>query len=399
MQPIPIDAMDPVNRAPSAKAPHTDHGFLVELAPGQWRLIEDITDLSRLIIEGQVDRDARVVELFAPPERLADVPSFESLFAVSARVGRDRPVTAEVTTPSLSAPPPVPEARSDSPDELSASDVSWFEQEAPDDLDLLALERRPGRRFAVALVVVAALGAGGYALWRTRMAPVSPDVAPIAAAPAPGPAPKLAQAPAAPAVAAPAPASAPITAPAPAPVAAKASAPAATATPPAPAPIAASPAPAPTRPAARPVAAAEPSPAPHAPGRSYEQLIASAEKLHGRGRSRQAAGLFEQALARRPQSADALTGLGFCALDQGQISQATSFFERATRADKRQHRAWFGLGEAYREQGRLWDARTAFRQSLVTGGARGPDASAAVSQIADLDRRMAAGPTASGRRR
>jgi tetratricopeptide (TPR) repeat protein len=120
----------------------------------------------------------------------------------------------------------------------------------------------------------------------------------------------------------------------------------------------------------------------------YSQLVAEGNRLLKRGRSKEAASAFARALVQNNTGAEALTGLGFCALDQGQIPRAVSFFQQAARSDGGHRSAWFGLGEAYREGGKLREALAAFRRS-VAGGATGPEAVAATHQIQDLERRLA----------
>src|SRR4051794_27644514 len=62
--------------------PHKKRGaWMVEVGAGQWRLLEDSTDLVRLIAKGGGAREARVAELSRAPQRLADVPAFSRHFA------------------------------------------------------------------------------------------------------------------------------------------------------------------------------------------------------------------------------------------------------------------------------------------------------------------------------
>jgi TPR repeat protein len=386
-------------------------GWLIELGPGQWRHIEDATDLGRLISEGQVARDVRVIDLTRVSDRLGQAPAFARFFPAGAATA---PAPVAVPAPPVSPPPapraPIPQP---TPGPVMADVDAWAGLSADsdlDDLDELTLPRPRGPRIVAALAVLTIAG-GGFFLWRQHRQnagdhPSSPTAAaePAPAAP-PAPAPAALKPPAPAPVASPAsPTAAPAAAaptaapvaptPAPAPVAAlPARAPAPVASP---APVT-SPAPAPAPVVAAPRAPAPaPAPAPrshakaHAkadPAPAYGQLLAAAQRAFTKGQNAEAAALFAKALARKPNAPEALTGLGFCELDRAQPTKAIGYFQRAARQGHT--RALFGLGEAYRETGRLSASLTAFR-SYRMAAPRGAEAEAAARQIADLEHRLRA---------
>lgn len=95
---------------------------------------------------------------------------------------------------------------------------------------------------------------------------------------------------------------------------------------------------------------------------SYDALVRRADAALERGRSAAARRDYEQALELRPGASEALTGLGFIALDAGSANQAATHFRRA--AANGYADAYIGLGGAYRRLGRLEDALAAYERYL-----------------------------------
>jgi len=259
---------------------------------------------------------------------------------------------------------------------------------------------------ALAVVVVIAVTRKGSAP-ATPTAPVvaaavagtpPKEAAPVAAAPvAVVPAPPVAVAPT-PVPAAPAPTEAPVAA-APAPVAAApvpvAAAPAPVAVAPAPvaaAPVAAAPAPVAIVPtpvtaagqpavkiAAAPVAApvaAQPAVkiAPVAPvaaaaapagAAPYEQLLADGKARYGKGQSKAALALLTQAVAQKPDGAEALALLARVQLERGAVDQALANARRAVQANPSNADAYLTIGAAQQQNARDGEARTAYEKYLA----------------------------------
>lgn len=117
----------------------------------------------------------------------------------------------------------------------------------------------------------------------------------------------------------------------------------------------------------------------------YDALIRRADSALERGRTAAARKDYEQALELRPGSAEALTGLGFIALDTGSATQAATHFRRAAAAGYAD--AYIGLGDAYRKLGRDEDALAAYERYLERWP-NGSQASIARSQSNALRARL-----------
>lgn len=94
----------------------------------------------------------------------------------------------------------------------------------------------------------------------------------------------------------------------------------------------------------------------------YDELIRRGESLLERGSVRVAKEAFERALALRPGSPPALTGLGYIALERGDTSGAIRLFTPASVAGFGD--ALIGLGDTYRRLGRNEDALRAYERYL-----------------------------------
>jgi hypothetical protein len=372
--------------------------WLLQIRRGELRIVKDLAELKRLVLERRVDRGALLYPITDDASPVGEMTELAPLFEASGRpasVAGSDGVDLERSFGSEEVP------YLDSISPLGATETAFGDEfDAP--------PRSRGPQVLITLVVLAALGGGGYlafqrmrpAVVATAPAPASapaapavptsaPPPAPVAAAvpppPAPEPAPALPSEPALPAAtpspaAAAAPAPAPAAEPAPAAAAAPAPAPAVVAVakpePAVKAEPAAKPEPAARsapaekpEPAAKPAAAAKvaaaPAPAAALAQRSYEDLVAEGDRAIEAGRTARAKTLFEQASRQRPTGAAALGGLGYVALDKGDARSALSFFQRAFQHDASFAPALFGLGEAYRELGRRAEALTAFRLYLT----------------------------------
>jgi predicted Zn finger-like uncharacterized protein len=117
-------------------------------------------------------------------------------------------------------------------------------------------------------------------------------------------------------------------------------------------------------------------------GRDYGFYVHRAEALLEQGDVGLARRHFEQALQARPGAPEALTGLGFVALDQGDARGAAQRFERAAQGGYAD--AYIGLGDAYRRLGQPDRALDAYRRYLERHP-RGAHASIAQAQVRKLE--------------
>jgi predicted Zn finger-like uncharacterized protein len=176
----------------------------------------------------------------------------------------------------------------------------------------------------------------------------------------------------------------------------------------APAPVAPTPIPAPTSgPGPRPAPGAPPAPgvdflaaskprtadrAVPDPGavvkaKSYERLVADADRLMENGAPVRAQKLLDEALAMQPNGVAALSGSAYLLLDRHKPLAAIATFRRALGFSPEFAPALFGLGEAYRAQGELPLAAENYRKYIgVAPG--GPDAPAARRQLKEIDSLM-----------
>jgi hypothetical protein len=265
-----------------------------------------------------------------------------------------------------------------------------------DDLSLLVKPKRTGLKVAGVIVFLGLAGGAAYVGFRDphgfRVASGAPVPPPAAPAPAPAAAPAAIAPPAAaPAPAAPPPAAAPSLA-----DAAVAAAPAPTAAPPPPPP--------PVAAAPKPVPAAEtPKPTPAAPPaadsrpKTYERLVADADRALENGQTAKAQKLYDDALRMQPNGVAAMTGSAYVLMDKHKPLGAIGLFKQALSNSPHFAPALFGLGEAYRLQGNAAQAIEAYK-SYLEQSPGGPDAPAARRQIKELTEAAAAprnqGPSA-----
>jgi Tetratricopeptide repeat len=363
---------------------------------GKTHRFRDSQTLQKWVVERRVTRADRVCPPGGAWRRLGDVDELRPFFDVVAQADRAaaaargaRPTRPETPRASASSRPYVSA-------DLDDDDVLGGKTRRPvgsggfndnistdDDLAMAGIgARHPGRKLLIGLVVVfvglaAYLGFRGTAgLHLPGIGPASPPSAappppPVATAPAPAPA-----APTVPAAAAPA-------SPPPAPVAAA---------PAAPAPAAPAPAAPPPPVAKAPAEEAVPSrPAPHelaaagdAHPRSYEHLVAEADRAIENGQTAKAQKLYDEALRLQPSGVAAVTGSAFVLLDKQKPLAAIDTFKRALAGAPSFAPALFGLAEAYRLEGEPAPAISAYKRYLEASPS-GSDAPAARRQIRELE--------------
>ncbi|HJL39041.1 MAG TPA: tetratricopeptide repeat protein, partial [Polyangiaceae bacterium LLY-WYZ-15_(1-7)] len=117
-------------------------------------------------------------------------------------------------------------------------------------------------------------------------------------------------------------------------------------------------------------------------GRDYSWYIRQGDALLERGNPSDAEEHYEAAMEIRPGGVEAMTGLGYVALNQGRAAEAARYFRPAARADYGE--AYIGLGDAYRRMGRREDALQTYRAYLASRP-NGTQASIARRQVAALE--------------
>ena len=387
--PAPVSQPDrPATATPS---------WMLTTEEGKTHRFRDSQTLQKWVVERRVTRADRVCPPGGNWRRLGDVDELRPFFDVVAQADRAaaaargaRPTRPETPRASASSRPYVSA-------DLDDDDVLGGKTRRPvlsgafndssistdDDLALAGIGgRRPGRKLLIGLVVVF-VGLAAYLGFRGTAGLHIPGIAsPPSAAP---PAPPVATAP----VPAPVAPSAP---PVPAPVAPSAP-PAAAPAPEAPAPATAVPAPAAPAPLAKaPAEEAAPSrSAPHelAAGgdvhpRSYEHLIAEADRAIENGQTSKAQKLYDEALKLQPGGVAAVTGSAYVLLDKQKPLAAIDTFKRALAGTPSFGPALFGLAEAYRLEGEPAPAIAAYKRYLEASPS-GTDAPAARRQIRELE--------------
>ncbi len=105
-------------------------------------------------------------------------------------------------------------------------------------------------------------------------------------------------------------------------------------------------------------------------GRDYSWYIRQGDAALGRNDLERARAYYEAARGARSSGSEALTGLGYVALEGGDAAGAAAKFRQA--AGQGYAEAYIGLGQAYRRMGRNGDALTAFQRYLerLPGGPR-----------------------------
>jgi len=97
-------------------------------------------------------------------------------------------------------------------------------------------------------------------------------------------------------------------------------------------------------------------------------------------------------LSLKPTSVEALTGAGFCHLDDGQFASAYSKFNAALAISPRYERALWGMAEGYQQQGNSTRAIEAYQHYLELY----PGSAAAKKQLQKLGVDSSGGGAGSG---
>jgi len=383
--------------------------WLLTTEEGKTHRFRDPTTLQKWIVERRVGRDDRVTPPSGGPRRLGDMDDLRPFFelvdqadraAASATASRLARPTQPETPQRMNMPVRGYASPDEDDDDVMAShrsrggaqrgrpnridsDMALVTMGIDDSIDVVLPQRRTGRKIAVVLVLgglaaaAAYMGAGGGSFRLSQLLGTAPAPAPVTAPPAAptAPPPATATAPAAPPSQAPGAAATPPATATPPPAAATAPEPARAAPPEEPAP---EPMP-PARPPARAAAAESP-----VRGRSYEQLVAEADRALENGNTAKAEKAVAEALRLQPSGVAAVTSSGYVMLDKQKPLAAIGQFKRALNLAPNYPQALFGLGEAYRSAGDTAQAVDAYKKYLAAAPGS-PDAPAARRQIRDLE--------------
>jgi tetratricopeptide (TPR) repeat protein len=118
--------------------------------------------------------------------------------------------------------------------------------------------------------------------------------------------------------------------------------------------------------------------------RSYEHLIAEADRAIENGQTAKAQKLYDEALKLQPNGVAAVTGSAYVLLDKQKPLAAIDTFKRALAGAPTFAPALFGLAEAYRLEGEPAPAIAAYKRYLEASPS-GSDAPAARRQIRELE--------------
>ena len=119
-------------------------------------------------------------------------------------------------------------------------------------------------------------------------------------------------------------------------------------------------------------------------GRSYEQLVAEADRALEHGNTAKAQKAIDEALRLQPNGVAVVTSNGYLLLDKQKPLAAVGEFKRALNLAPNFPQALFGLGEAYRASGNSAQAIDAYKR-YVAAAPGGADAPAANRQIRELE--------------
>jgi hypothetical protein len=140
-------------------------------------------------------------------------------------------------------------------------------------------------------------------------------------------------------------------------------------------------------PAARPsgrAAAAAPAEASSGRPRTYEQLVAEANRALENGNTAKAQKFVDEALRLQPSGVAAVTASAYVLLDKRKPLAAVGEFKRALNNSPNFPQALFGVGEAYRSAGDTAQAIDAYKKYLAAAPG-GEDAPAARRQLRELE--------------
>ncbi|MGE3629201.1 MAG: tetratricopeptide repeat protein, partial [Sandaracinaceae bacterium] len=128
-------------------------------------------------------------------------------------------------------------------------------------------------------------------------------------------------------------------------------------------------------------------------GRDYSWYVRMGDEQVDRGNAARAGEFYEAARTVRPSGSEALTGLGYVALEQGNPAGAVTKFRQA--AQQGYAEAYIGLGAAYQRLGRSQDALTAYERYLERLPS-GPRAATARQHVDELRRQLGSGGGSEG---
>ena len=140
-------------------------------------------------------------------------------------------------------------------------------------------------------------------------------------------------------------------------------------------------------PAARPAGragAAAPAEASSGRPRTYEQLVAEANRALENGNTAKAQKFVDEALRLQPSGVAAVTASAYLLLDKRKPLAAVGEFKRALNNSPNFPQALFGVGEAYRSAGDTAQAIDAYKKYLAAAPG-GEDAPAARRQLRELE--------------
>jgi hypothetical protein len=119
------------------------------------------------------------------------------------------------------------------------------------------------------------------------------------------------------------------------------------------------------------------------PSESYEKLVANGDRALENGSNSKAKDFYQRALRLRPAGTQAISGLGFVALDLGQIPAAYEQFKRALALNPSLGSAVFGMAEIHRARGEKALALQSYKRYLQVSP-KGSEAAAARRQVSAL---------------
>ncbi len=120
------------------------------------------------------------------------------------------------------------------------------------------------------------------------------------------------------------------------------------------------------------------------PAGDYGHLVATADRAAENGHSDQARKMYDRALVMNPRGLEAVTGLGYCDLDQERFSSAVDRFRRALEIAPDHGEAVIGMAEAFKVRGDRVQALEFYKRYLRTqpGGSK---ADMAQKNVRDLE--------------
>jgi predicted Zn finger-like uncharacterized protein len=100
------------------------------------------------------------------------------------------------------------------------------------------------------------------------------------------------------------------------------------------------------------------------PTGTYDELVRRGEQFSYGGNQARAMTYYQKALTLQPSGVEALTGIGYCHLDQGRLGDAIASFRRALGVSAGYGEALIGLAETYQRQGNARGALEHYQRYL-----------------------------------